>query len=136
MLKRGGERDVQRAAAWFVRWWREEGAVLCAKEPPLQSPTAAVDALVHPAVFGWGFDFQLSRDDPVPEDIRGTAKEIQWKFGRCIDDFMRAAEEEEAEGGGTSPTREKKMAREVLVKKRAAKSQAKYAAKRSKGRRD
>ena len=35
MLKRGGGRDTDRAAAWFVRWWREEGCALSANAPLL-----------------------------------------------------------------------------------------------------
>lgn len=35
MLKRGGGRDADRAAAWFVRWWREEGSALSANSPLL-----------------------------------------------------------------------------------------------------
>ena len=37
MLKRGGERDVERAAVWFIRWWREEGCALSASAPFLAS---------------------------------------------------------------------------------------------------
>ena len=40
MLKRGGERDVERAAAWFVRWWREEGCALSANAPFLASSSS------------------------------------------------------------------------------------------------
>lgn len=37
MLKRGGACDVERAAAWFIRWWREEGCALSASAPFLAS---------------------------------------------------------------------------------------------------
>lgn len=37
MLKRGGGRDVERAAVWFIRWWREEGCALSASAPCLAS---------------------------------------------------------------------------------------------------
>ncbi|KAF8649163.1 hypothetical protein AX16_005961 [Volvariella volvacea WC 439] len=33
MLRRGGEIDLGRAAVFFVRWWREEGALVYAKSP-------------------------------------------------------------------------------------------------------
>lgn len=32
MLKRRGEVDLERAAVYFVRWWREEGGLLAAKD--------------------------------------------------------------------------------------------------------
>lgn len=33
MLKRGGGPDIERAAAWFVKWWREEGCAISANAP-------------------------------------------------------------------------------------------------------
>lgn len=133
MLKRGGERDVQRAASWFVRWWREEGGLLAALAPP-QGPsfplTGVPPPLTEPMNFGWGFDIEWSQDDPVPDSVAGVpGKETQWRMERCIDDFLISGAEEEDEGGGMSSTQEKKMAKEALTEKRFLKSKAKLAAK-------
>lgn len=52
MLKRGGERDVERAAVWFVKWWREEGCALSASAPFLASDQVVYNSeestLSHP----------------------------------------------------------------------------------------
>lgn len=44
MLKRGGGRDVERAAVWFIRWWREEGCALSASAPFLASDQDVSDS--------------------------------------------------------------------------------------------
>jgi mitochondrial GTPase 1 len=52
MLRRGGVPDAQRAAAWFVRWWREDGAVAYARAA---LPSAREGGGGRA---GWGFDLE------------------------------------------------------------------------------
>lgn len=91
MLKRGGEVDAGRAAVYFVRWWREEGALLsatsgwsvgAAPRPKYGSRTDLEGGVEisgeeleflgqgdFPRRQAWGFDFQweLRREDVVLE---------------------------------------------------------------------
>ena len=126
MLKRGGITDEVRAAAWFIRWWREQGGLLAASSP-LASFGAPGDAQTHRR--GWGFDFEWSVDRaelPSYDEVM-----IQRKMEESIDAFDAEVQEEEAEGGGVSATQEKKKKRDMLLAKRAAKIKAKAPSKRS-----
>ena len=83
MLKRGGEVDAGRAAVYFVRWWREEGALLSATSGPKYGSRTDLEGEVEksgkelgflgqgdfPRRQAWGFDFQweLTREDVVLE---------------------------------------------------------------------
>jgi hypothetical protein len=123
MIKRGGVRDITRAATYFVRWWREEGGLLSAAAPLVISPDEGRGLSLRR---GWGFDLEWTPDDPV----HGLdPPSIQQRFENCIDEFAAAAEAEEAEGGGSSGTQEKKVAREEFLAVRAAKAKAKYLSK-------
>jgi hypothetical protein len=94
MLKRGGEVDAGRAAVYFVKWWREEGALLsatsgcyawgvgAAARPKYGSDTDLEGGVEKsgeglgflgqgdfPRRQAWGFDFQweLTREDVALE---------------------------------------------------------------------
>ncbi|EKM57544.1 uncharacterized protein PHACADRAFT_182070 [Phanerochaete carnosa HHB-10118-sp] len=138
MLRRGGATDHARAAAWFVRWWREHGSVLAAAAPPpplpaVPDPSDTSDAssgASAPAVQqqrrGWGFDFEWS----VGAAGLG-ADGVQREMEACIDAFEAEAREEAAEGGEVSVTQERKKQREGLLARRAARLKAKAPARRS-----
>lgn len=74
MIKRGAEPDLERAATYFVRWWREEGGLIAAADSG--ATHASLDMIGNAAakvqgeprrtrteddrvtVQGWGFDFE------------------------------------------------------------------------------
>jgi len=74
MIKRGAELDLERAATYFVRWWREEGGLIAAADSG--ATHASLDMIGSAAakvqgeprrtrteddgatVQGWGFDFE------------------------------------------------------------------------------
>ena len=72
MIKRGAELDLERAARYFVRWWREEGGLIAAADAG--GTQANLDMMGRAAadiqgegrrteddrvaVQGWGFDFE------------------------------------------------------------------------------
>lgn len=72
MIKRGAEPDLERAATYFVRWWREEGGLIAAADAGVTQ--ASLDVMGRAAadvqgearrtesdkvvVQGWGFDFE------------------------------------------------------------------------------
>ena len=74
MIKRGAEPDLERAATYFVRWWREEGGLIAAADCGVMH--ASLDMIGSAAakvqgessrtrteddrvtVQGWGFDFE------------------------------------------------------------------------------
>ena len=72
MIKRGAELDLERAARYFVRWWREEGGLIAAADAGGMQASldmmgcAAADVQGERrrieddrvAVQGWGFDFE------------------------------------------------------------------------------
>lgn len=130
MLKRGGERDIARAAVWFVRWWREEGCAFSATAPildPIDPPSegAVVSPLPHGDSGvqrgGWGFDFQWEFSD---KDVAGVSEGaeaerlIQQEMERVIDAFIERAEAEAKDGGDVSVTQQKKRDKELLRAKR------------------
>lgn len=123
MLKRGGLRDIQRAAAWFVKWWREEGGLLSASAPDA-SRFPLVDGVEHRV--GWGFDFEWGMTD---SESSGTEM-VQQKMEECIDVYLRTAEEEEKDGAGVSTTQEKKMGKQAEAARRALKVNAKRTSRR------
>jgi hypothetical protein len=104
MIGRGGKRDLYRAASWFVRWWREEGALLSASAPvktEVSDDTAAV-----PRRRGWGFDIEWIEEPGSTADVGEDA--LQARMEEAIDSFMVAEKEEMSEGGATS-TRQIKL---------------------------
>lgn len=69
MIKRGAELDLERAARYFVRWWREEGGLIAATDAG--GTQASLDMMAAAdvqgesprtedrlAIQGWGFDFE------------------------------------------------------------------------------
>ncbi|KAI0064403.1 P-loop containing nucleoside triphosphate hydrolase protein [Artomyces pyxidatus] len=118
MLKRGGIPDRQRAAAWFIKWWRDEGGSVYASAPPAAAASRRA---------GWGFDLEWEVG-PAPD---GSGREsIQKRMEECIDAYMLGVEQEESDGGAVSSTQERKRVREEKAAKRAARTRAKLAAKR------
>lgn len=73
MLKRGGGRDIDRAAVWFVRWWREEGCALSANAPLLaghESQEAGAENVLDPGrrpPYASGTESDSSR--PLPTSV-------------------------------------------------------------------
>lgn len=127
MLKRGGVTDQTRAAAWFIRWWREHGSLLAAASP---LPAAARDGSAPGTQRrGWGFDFEWSVDAAELPTYGEDA--IQRKMEACIERFEAEVQEEEAGGGSVSSTQEKKKVRDLLLAKRAARMKAKAPGRRS-----
>jgi mitochondrial GTPase 1 len=109
MLKRGGERDIERAAVWFVKWWRGEGGLLSAS-----APVASSVPVNHtgPLRAGWGFDFEWSVNP-------GEVVSVQEKMEACIDSFLVSEAEDERD---VSLTQERKIAWQQKLAKRLAKN--------------
>lgn len=128
MLKKGGITDQTRAAVWFIKWWREQGSLLSASTP-LATTRALTSEAVHTHRRGWGFDFEWSVEQAELETY--DSEIIQRKMEECIDKFEAETQQEEDDGEIVSTTQEKKKAREQLLAKRAARSRAKLAARRS-----
>ncbi|KAI0947971.1 hypothetical protein AcW1_009595 [Taiwanofungus camphoratus] len=135
MLKKGGAPDHARAAAWLVKWWREEGARAqaaaaspAASSPPSALPTEPSALPAEPCRRGWGFDFEWAAE----RTGCGPAR-VQREMEACIDAFERAAREEARVGGGVSPTQERKRVRAELLARRAARGSARLAARRGGG---
>lgn len=104
---KGGEIDTTRTAKWFLRWWREGGAVH------------------SPATNGWGFDFGWEKDAP------GTLEEkMERHIGHFVETVVKPWQEEEGvnPGYGTSVTKERKDERQA--KKLARDNRRKAAASR------
>ncbi|KZT23669.1 P-loop containing nucleoside triphosphate hydrolase protein [Neolentinus lepideus HHB14362 ss-1] len=120
MLKRGGERDVSRAATWFVKWWRDEGGLKSASVPLSSSPQVQERQ-------GWGFDFEWTVDKLVDEEPPAM---VQRKMEECIDRYVAGREDAERRGAGVSSTQEKKKARDEKIAKRMAKTRARFSGKR------
>lgn len=144
MLRKGGIPDVMRAAVWFIKWWREEGGLAAAASSPAlmnsrlaasvtalpSSPSPPPPPPSAPALQrrGWGFDFEWT----VGADVRNPhdPEFVQRKMEECIDRFERDAAREAKEGGGMSATQEKKIFRDELLAKRAARTKARLGSRR------
>lgn len=126
MLKKGGVTDQTRAAVWFINWWREQGSLLSASAP-LKAARSSSPPHTHRR--GWGFDFEWT----VHESEVGSydTQTVQRKMEECIDAFEAEARQAEEEGETVSSTQEKKRLREQLLAKRAARTKARLAARRS-----
>ena len=95
MLKRGGGVDTERAAVWFVKWWRNEGCLLTPQEAAQpsdespsnsefaadlhvatqssqSSPSSSSPADTLPIRGGWGFDFEWELD---LEDVKKSTSQ-------------------------------------------------------------
>jgi len=121
MVKRGNIADLQRAAVWFVHWWREDGGAVYAS-------TLEPTSIQRPQRAGWGFDLEW---DVSPTDV-SQGQSVQKKMEECIDEYTKNALQEQCEGGGISSTQEKKREHEEKVAKRMARTRARLAAKKGK----
>jgi len=109
MLQRGGVPDLPRAASWFVRWWRDQGGAASTRRT------------------GWGLDFEWLAD----ADADASDAVVQAHMERCIERMVAVEAREEEEGGAVSATQERKRIRGEKHVKRALRSQARLAARRS-----
>ena len=140
MVKRGAELDISRAAAYFVRWWREEGGLLAASSDfPLQTErflkeddsSTTIDSGdgSHNVTHGWGFDFQwqLSFKElsaATSEDKSSTMEAlIQSKMEDCIEQYLIDSEREDRDESNISATQRKKQ---LSIEEKARRKQ-KYA---------
>ncbi|VDB90981.1 unnamed protein product [Peniophora sp. CBMAI 1063] len=150
MLRRGGVPDTRRAATWFVRWWREEGARAHAlAAPPSESLVPGT-----PVRGGWGFDLEWElkpsewetweksmlvrpnakakgqEKEEVEVKLSETQQEIvQGKMEACVDKYMRASE---GEGEDVSTTQVKKREVDARKRRQRERSMGRLAAKRGK----
>ncbi|KAJ4470601.1 P-loop containing nucleoside triphosphate hydrolase protein [Lentinula edodes] len=141
MIKRGAELDLSRAAAYFVRWWREEGGLLQTASSTLQTLShhmfvsnekgANTIEEVSSVTHGWGFDFewQISPNDfhdahkVVESDV---ASLVQLKMEECIENHLVQSEREDRDETNISATQRKKQ----LTIEEKARRRAKYATNR------
>jgi hypothetical protein len=114
MRTHGGGPHAQRAAEWFVKWWREKGGLISAS-----SALAPTTGGQRPPRMGWGFDFEWA----VDETGENNSDAVQKKMEECIDAYLKDAEEVERFRGGISATQEKKLEKEAAALKRATKVQ-------------
>lgn len=120
MIRKGGLSDTARAATWFVRWWREDGASAYAS-------TALPDT--HRG--GWGFDleWEITQDELASSADVDRNTLVQRKMEACIDAHTRAQAQESEE---ISPTQVKKRELEERKKRYRDRSLKRLAAKRGK----
>jgi mitochondrial GTPase 1 len=107
MVQRGGVPNSTRAASWFVRWWRDQGGAVSTRST------------------GWGLDLEWRAD----ADVSDAA--VQAHMEECIEQYTEEAAQEEEEGGAVSATQERKRIREEKRAKRALRTKARLAAKRT-----
>lgn len=131
MLGRGGIVDHNRAAVWFLHWWRNQGALASAKSPlpTRSSPSFGLATDVAERRHGWGFDLEWTVSPEEAERYNPAA--VQRKMEECLDNFEAEAAQEEQEGGGVSSTQLKKKARDEELAKRAKRTQARLGARKS-----
>lgn len=118
MLQKGGEPGLSRAAVYFVKWWREEGALLSASKglSPFENEDPALTSIIAgPRTQTWGFDFQWSIDTAGDSSVTSaqsgdSSAFVQQKMEECIDDYLAQSDLEEAEEKNLSPTQIKKRA--------------------------
>lgn len=130
MLLRGGKKDTVRAAKWFVEWWRNEGGLVSASVPE-NFPTGSDRTHAPLLRRGWGFDFEWTVDASMNSTGGGFESAVQMKMEECIDESIRAASEDERSGAGISTTQERKRSWQEKQSMRAAKSKAKFAARKA-----
>ncbi|KAF8345270.1 hypothetical protein F5887DRAFT_1061838 [Amanita rubescens] len=110
MIKRGAEPDVERAATYFVRWWREEGGLIAAADSAAKvqgEPRRTRTEDDRVTVQGWGFDFEWR--------VEKEQMFLETKMKECIDIYLARWEVEEREGRDVSKTQRRK--REVEEQK-------------------
>lgn len=161
MLKRGGERDIERAAAWFVKWWREGGCAISADarfwdyvppEPQISARSGLDETSYAPGApsqpgpiigasgkqrGGWGFDFQWEID---PSDVAkaradSTGSEAQRltqrEMERVFDEYIVREREERESVDSISTTQQKKKVKEEKRAKREKRIQKLLAERRA-----
>ncbi len=97
MVVRHGQFDYQRAATFFIDWWRKKGGL-----------AESADATVS---HGWGFDFQWPAD--------GGVGDLRFLMDRCHREFEEQAETEEKEGNMISDAQKEKTVQEEKARERA-----------------
>jgi hypothetical protein len=112
MIGRGSVLDLDRAAQYFVRWWREEGGLVSASSGIQLEEANGLQGDCQQASIpqAWGFDFQweIQRGDSLTGEHRGLF--IQKKMEGCIDKYLLQTEKEEREERNVSSTQRKKQA--------------------------
>ena len=115
MVRKGGEVDTSRAAVYFVRWWREEGARLSASPGLRLDPTvlSAESQIQSERTQAWGFDFQWEMDATQSSSLtngqeKSRAVVVQEKMEEVIQKYIETTDREEMEEKNTSPTQVKK----------------------------
>lgn len=117
MIRRGQEPDVERAADYFVRWWRQGGGRLAAPSPHLFGKPKKL-TLDYPLTHGWGFDLEWSVEpDEFALRERPITNYIRYKMEGCIEQFLARMEREDIEENNVSETQVKKQ-RALLEKLR------------------
>lgn len=121
MIKRGAEPDVERAARWFIKWWRDSGG-LAAAPPSTMTPEIGGN---DPIMEAWGFDFQWT---VTPEETKSAPSRqalVQAKMEECIDNHLAKLEQEEDGENNLSITQKRKQAMIEVKAKRKEKHLAK-----------
>ncbi|TCD70698.1 putative mitochondrial GTPase [Steccherinum ochraceum] len=127
MLGRGGIVDQNRAAVWFLNWWRNHGALVAARSRLPKSEAVGSSELTRR--HGWGFDLEWTVS---PEEAKHYGEEvIQRKMEECLETFNAETAQEEEEGGKVSSTQLKKKAREDELVRRAKRTSARLNARKS-----
>lgn len=98
MLAGHGQYDLQRAATFFIDWWRKKGGLA-------ESEDAATSR-------GWGFDFQWAANGDEDVDLRVL-------MDRCHREFEAQVEREEKEGDMISDAQKEKSIQEGKARERA-----------------
>ena len=127
MLGRGGIVDSNRAAVWFLNWWRNQGARIAAKSLLPVAPTDPQANLTRR--HGWGFDLEWSVN-PEEAERYGQAL-VQQKMEECLDKFEADFKQEQQDGGRISSTQLKKKARDEELARRARRVSARLGARKS-----
>ena len=157
MLKRGGERDVDRAAVWFVKWWREVGCTTTGAEGVwVSKDTVNNDVAGQVLRGGWGFDFEWEIAKEEVEELTLQSTEsiqasqamhesaftsttrpeqvlIQHAMEKVVDNFLEQIAEEQRLEATVSKTQTKKREKEEQRKKREKRVQAMLERRRSGG---
>lgn len=123
MIRRGGERDLQRAAVWFIKWWRQEGRGTTNVQRAIQevlSDPLVLDTARQPLSptfrIGWGFDFEW--EWPSRAWRHTFESSIEARLEEQIQAFTKNTLETLNAEDYVSPTQEKKRAKQEKVARR------------------
>ena len=139
-LQPGGVRDRQRAAKWFVEWWRNAGAANL--DGKAEDPNGGID-VGGSEEWGWGLDCQWAdrneqhpkphSEGPLPSNLLGniapsdilsmpgdheTALTLDSKFDLVLSRYMNTSRNVEGE---VSETQLKKRGKEEKIQRRIEK---------------